>query len=127
MPKNKLIKIHTKFGIFDYQVATVIGERDIAEEWIKKKLDIDDLGYNQDYDPLGVCHHRPGYIPVIWLPRVPETSREFGTLAHEVFHAVCHFHEWADIPMDRSTEELAAHTLAHVVTDILNKAAPNGK
>lgn len=127
MPKSNLIKIYTKFGLFDYQVATVIGERAEAEKWIKYKLEVDDLGYQDEFEPLGICHYRPRYIPIIWLPKIPKTPREFGTLSHEVFHAVCHFHEWANVPLDRSTEELAAHTISHIVTDILTKVEKHGK
>ena len=26
---------------------------------------------------------------LLWMPRIPETAVEFGTLSHEVFHTVC--------------------------------------
>ena len=37
---------------------------------------------------LGYCLRSDIFGPAIWLPKMPETPFDFGTLTHELYHAV---------------------------------------
>ena len=71
------------------------------------------------YEPRGKVFYRRGYVPVLWIPRKPKTAREHATLAHESLHCVYHLFEWANLPMSRDTEEVAAHSMAHIMANII--------
>jgi hypothetical protein len=73
-------------------------------------------------EPRGCYEYRRGYRPIIWLPRVPRTPREIGTLAHEALHAIRPImQDWVGIEFDRDTQEVYCHALSHVVTTILTE------
>jgi len=118
----KEFKIH--MGLFDYSVIGVIGDYKKMSEYIAWKFDekdFDSTHWDMGYEPRGKCFHRAGYVPIIWLPREPKTPRERATFAHEALHAVYHLFQWANLPMTRDTEELAGHSLAHIITNLFSR------
>lgn len=116
--------LDTHMGMYDFTIRCVIGDAEPALEYIAHIFDdtIEDMpDGNRGYEAHGVCYFRTGYVPIIWLPRYPETSREYGTLAHEAIHAVNHLFDWAATPLSKDTEETFAHAVGHVVNNILEK------
>lgn len=108
-------------GVFDFDVAGVIGDYKKMGEYISWKFDDKDFNpelWDNGYEPRGKCFFRRGYVPIIWLPRIPQTPREKATFAHESLHAVFHLFEWASLPMSRDTEELVGHALGHIVSNL---------
>jgi len=126
--KFNLIEIRVDMGLFDYDVLCVIGNlsecvKYVADVFEDNSIDDDwSEEVNRGYEPRGRCYHRAGYVPIIWIPKVPKTAREYATLSHECMHAVFHLFEWAAVPIDRSTEEVFGHSLAHLVTNIIQEA-----
>ena len=122
MKKFNLREKHIHMGAFDFSVVVVFGDYKEACKFVLWKFD--DKGTNLEaldkgHIPRGECLFRRGYIPIIWLPRKPKTAREHATLAHEALHAVWHMFEWASIPTNRDTEEVMAHSMAHIITNAL--------
>jgi len=114
----------THMGMFDFSIRCVIGDHDKALEYIAHVFDdtIEEMpDGNRGYEARGICYFRTGYIPIIWLPRYPQSSREISTLAHECIHAVNHLFDWAAVPLSKDTEETFAHAVGHAVNNILEK------
>lgn len=108
-------------GIFEFDVVGVIGEYSKMGEYIAWKFDdkgFDPSQWDNGYEARGKVFYRHGYVPILWLPKLPKTKREHGTLAHESLHVVFHLFEWASLPISRDTEELAGHTVGHIVTNL---------
>ena len=97
----------------------VVGPYTGVEDYVRWKLDDPNFNADSDHKPRGRIFYRPGYVPILWIPRRPRSAREHGTLAHEVFHAVCHLMNWAMIPLTESSEEVYCHAVGHGVTKIL--------
>jgi hypothetical protein len=106
------------FGLFDYHALCVVGPYARLEGYMRWKLG-DESFVLPATAPRGRCFHRPGYVPVIWIPRAPRTPREYGTLAHEVTHAVRLLMDWAGVPMTADTEEVQCHAVGHAMTAFL--------
>lgn len=119
--------VDTHMGLFDYTVRVCVGDHEKAKEYIAYVFEekYDELADgNRGYEARGICYHRTGYVPIVWLPRYPETPREYATLAHEVIHAVNHLFDlfdWSATPLTRDTEETFAHSVAHVINNALLK------
>lgn len=117
-------EIRINFGLFDFTVFCVIGDYKNLTPYLQWKFDDKDFNtdnFDMGYDCLGKCCFRTGYVPVVWIPKKPKTAEEYGTLAHESFHAVWHLFEWANIPITKDSEEVMAHAISHLVRSILKK------
>lgn len=119
--------LDTHMGLFDFSVRCVIGKQEKAEEYIAhifedKYEELPDG--SRGYEPRGVTYFKRGYVPIVWIPKYPETSREYATLAHEIIHAINHLFDWSGTPTNRDTEEVFAHSVAHVMDSILDKMKP---
>lgn len=120
--KFGLKEIKVSMGLFDFDVICVIGNYKNLGKYIQWKFedkDFDPANFDLEYECRGKCCFRRGYVPVIWIPRKPKTAREHATLAHECLHAVFHLFEWANLPVNRDTEEVMTHAQAHLVTNFL--------
>ena len=120
----KELRVH--MGLFDYSVQFVVGDYAKSVKFASWILDDKyevveqmDAEINGGHTPRGKTFRRSGYLPVVWVPRRPRGGRELATLAHECLHAIFDLIEWANMPIDRSTEELMCHAQAHLVTEFL--------
>src|SRR5687767_7084327 len=100
-------------GLFDFGVRFIIGEYAEAAKyvaWFWEEKDAEDWANesNLGYAPRGKTLFKSGYVPIIWLPNLPEKPREYATLSHECVHALNHLFDWANVPIDSSTEEVFA-------------------
>lgn len=106
--------------MFDFSVEFYVGDYKSAVKFASKKFEddgeaIDDNTFTKGYEPRGQTLFRRGYVPIIWIPRRPVTSREHATLAHECIHAVMHLFDWVSLDVNRETEEVFAHAVAHLI------------
>lgn len=107
-------------GAFDFSVTFVIGSHSKLTKYIQWKFedkDFDAEAWNHGYEARGKCIYRRGYVPVVWIPTLPRTSREHATFAHECLHAIFHLFEWAEMPITRDTEEVMTHSMAHLIAN----------
>lgn len=110
----RTVDIH--FGAFDYTVHVIAGPGKQVAKYVRWKLD--DPTYDFEYSgQRGLHFSRLGWVPIVWLPRPPRTAREYGTLAHEMLHAVRFmFQTHINIPFNYDTDEAYCHALGHAVT-----------
>ena len=125
--KLGLTEIHVHFGTFDFAFNCIVGPWKGVVDYVAWKFEAPDDAYltelielsNRGHEPLGKVFRRPGYCPIIWIPRRPRTPQEHGTLAHEVFHAVRLLMDWAGIHLNEDTEEAYCHALGFGVRQVL--------
>lgn len=110
-------------GVFDFSVHVVVGDLTRALGYARWLYGDPDIRLADDHHPpRGLCFHRPGYCPIVWIPSRPRTPRQFSTVAHEAHHAVSYAMRWAGIEHTAETEEVFAHSLGFLVTRILEIA-----
>lgn len=66
----------------------------------------------------GLVIAKQGYCPVLWLPSVPRTTQQYGTLAHEIYHAVGEVLDYGGVEQP-ADEELVGHMLGYGVEQFL--------
>lgn len=121
-----LREIRVNFGTFDRELICLVGPYANVGKFVAWKVDdplvlktIEQDDKSRGVGARGRYYHRRGYIPIIWIPRVPRTPREHATLAHEMLHVVRTIMEWAGIPLNEDTEEAYCHALGHGVEKVL--------
>lgn len=119
--------VDTHMGLLDYIIRCVFGDEHKAYEYaayvFEQKWDAEHVLNDEQKGNVarGVTLYQTGYVPIVWLPKLPTEPREHATFAHEVIHAVYHLFDWANIPISRDTEEVFAHSVAHVINNVLPK------
>jgi len=122
LKKLKLKEIRVHMGMFDYLVNVIIGKYKSINEYARVRFEDDKFDINEgddDVEPYGQFITRNGYVNIIWLPRYPKTPREYATLAHESVHAACALMDWADIKINKQTDEVVAHAATHIINEVL--------
>jgi hypothetical protein len=117
-----LKEINVHFGTFDFSFICLIGPYDNVEKFVRWKVE-DETSPFFSAPPRGGYFYRPGYVPILWIPRKPRTPREYGTLAHECLHMVVRLMAWADIQLSPESEEAFTHAIGFAVTQILEGAS----
>lgn len=124
MKKWKGITEHrVHMGTFDFSVIILVGDYKTACSYAlwafeDKKTNLED--FDRGYIPRGKCFFRQGYIPVVWIPKIPKTAREHATYAHECLHAIFHLFDWANLSINNDTEEVMTHAMAHLIANGLH-------
>lgn len=104
-----------RMGCFNFDIVLIVGPYAGACRYIDLKH-----GYPRDFgqEPEGMHCSKGVGESIVWLPRPPQTPREHGTLAHEFLHAVrLMFDEWAQMPLNKQSQEAWCHALAHCVEE----------
>lgn len=107
---------HIHFGMFDFSIAYVTGPKEGGRKFAEWKHE---CPHDAAPNARGICYWRPDYVPVVWVPRLPKTPREYGTLAHEMLHAVGWLSKWAGFRLDNDSEETFCHALGFAMTEAL--------
>lgn len=55
---------------------------------------------------------------ILWMPNIPKTNKERGTLAHEVFHAACEIMNKVDVPPCSDNEEVYAYLIGYITSKV---------
>lgn len=124
MKKFNLEEIEISMGMFDFSVICVVGKYQNLGKYIQWKFEdksFDPKNFDLNYECRGKFLFKIGYVGVIWIPRKPKTAREYATLSHECLHAVFYLFDWACLRINKETEEVMAHAVSHLITNILNK------
>lgn len=115
-------------GCFDFPINFCISN-DIPRvaKWVNFKTELPSKNNcyvikETDFDCLGKRIYIPGYCPIIWLPRFPITPKEFGTLYHEIFHAICDVTRWVGVELTESSEEVFCHLIGHITKQFFEVA-----
>lgn len=118
--KHGLKEVRLYLGIFDYTIIMVFGAFSRLEKYLQWKYEDPNIKIvHPNGIPLGRTSHKGGYVPVIWLPRIPKTNREIATLAHEASHAIDDLIYWLDIEESNATGEIRGHGIRFIVENVL--------
>lgn len=119
--KFGLKEIPVHMGAFDFTVICIIGKYKNVRKYVEWKFEtsLPDGWLDVGYEPRGKYFFKMGYVPVIWIPRYPKTSREHATLAHESLHAAYRLIAWTGMPITDDTEEVMTHSMAHIINTVL--------
>lgn len=110
----RTVDIH--FGTFDYTVHVIVGPGKNVVKYIRWKLDDPECDWKYS-GQRGAFFSRRGWVPVVWIPRQPRTAREYGTLAHEMLHAVrSMLQDHIGIKHNYDTDEAYCYALGHAVS-----------
>lgn len=98
----------------------------ISDDWDKVSQHVRRVYENENYpvgdnQAYGKCFRALGYIPIIWMPSIPKTPHQIGTLAHEVFHAVEDIAKHYSIWLSAESEEFYGKLIGYLVKTILAK------
>lgn len=118
-PRAGLTLLAVHFGMFDYSVRVVIGPAPKAIKWVRWYYDDPDAEFPET--ARGSYFRREGHCGIVWIPARPKTPVEYGTLAHEVVHAVSAMFEWATMDHKPDSEETFAHAVGFLVRAILSR------
>lgn len=118
--KYNLKEIRVYMGVFDYVVIVAVGDRKKVHEYVSFKFEDSEFTEVVTEFVRGKTYHRVGYCPIIWIPRIPKTPREYATLAHEALHATYHLFDWVGLEANHETEEVMAHSMAHIINSVLD-------
>ena len=55
---------------------------------------------------------------ILWMPSVPQTAKEKGTMAHEIFHAACEIMTKIDVQPCEENEEVYAYLIGYLTKKI---------
>lgn len=114
--------IVVNFGTFEYEMECLFGPSDNLVKYVRCAMDDSEFDWDTQRKRGGHFSRR-GYCPIIWLPRRPRTSREHGTLAHEVLHALRFILvDWAGMELNSYTDETFCHAMSHAVGTILERS-----
>ena len=118
MKYKNLKTTQISFGMFEYGINFICGDVKDAVKFVNLNLNIN-ITEEEFVSARGKCFSKIDYIPTVWIPKPPKTSKELAILSHEMFHAVSCLTDWAGIPLTRNSEEIFCHALAHLVNEAL--------
>lgn len=119
-------ELHVHMGMFDFGVNVVIGPKEKLLKYVMHKLEVEHG--SEDHRRLDRfisggkrgCHFSwRGFCPIVWIPRIPRTPEEHGTLSHESVHAVYSLFDWVEMPITQDTEEVMTHATSFLVSSVL--------
>lgn len=104
----------------------VTRDPDDIEKFFRKRLDTDFKleKWRREFIEAGdgattfTCEGCP---PVVWLPRIPKTTREIGTLSHECLHVVNDLADYFGFENKKGVDEPACYALGYLVSESLRK------
>lgn len=111
---------HIHCGVYDYGINVIVSEDATrCAEYVNRKFEIFHIT-GDDFDCLGKVFSKRGMCPILWMPRVPSSPKEQGTLSHECLHIVFEIMSWAGIPYSTSSEEAYTHLLKYLYTSFFD-------
>ena len=117
-----LRSVKVDFGMFNTELACVFGPPAGVQDYVRWQCSDPGLEINDMTRVRGHFFFQPQGKgpPIIYMPRVPRTPRDLGTLAHECLHAVTHVMDYYGVPpCNVDADEVYAHAIGHLMTKIL--------
>lgn len=74
----------------------------------------------------GLHLSKPGYVSIVWMPSVPRTPEEVGTLTHELLHVVRRLLGLVGIPLNEDTDEAYCYLFGYLVKEVLGNIGCKG-
>lgn len=116
---NKIIPI----DIYNTDVMVHFGDYDSLKEELTERFGLEDAlsileGMNINGNMLGRTVLLSAGNIILWMPSIPKTHKEKGTLAHEIYHATCEIMNKIDVPPCPDNEEAYAYLIGYITSKI---------
>ena len=103
--------------IFDAEIMVHFGEKKELRNVLAKYMSKEKV--TSILNAVGVCKsgltlHNEDGTTIIYIPQKPSCSEDFGTISHEIFHAVSYVMKDKGIDLTDSSEEVYAYTIGFV-------------
>lgn len=110
--------------IFPFTVMFSLGESDNALLSKLKERDMPDEKNGTIHlsdDMLGKCTLYENNLCLIRTKFIPKTADQYGTLHHEIFHAVSFILQELDVKLNKNTEEVYAYLTGYITRELYKK------
>ena len=116
---NKIISV----DIYSTDILVHFGNYDSLKAELVARFGLEDAlsilgGMRVDNNILGRTVLLSAGNIVLWLPNAPKTSKEKGTLAHEIYHAACEIMSKIDVSPSPNNEEAYAYLIGFITSKI---------
>ena len=110
------MKFIVPIDVYDTDVLVYFGKPKKFLKYIKPKIDKETYQEikNAIFVSNGFAVESKTRQNILFMPAVPNTVKEYATLAHEIFHIVTAILSARDIPLDRNTEECYAYLIGWI-------------
>lgn len=123
---NKIIPI----DIYNTDVMVHFGSQDTLKEELSLVYGLEGAlsilkGMDIDETAIGRTVLTNTGTIILWMLDIPKTSKEKGTMVHEIFHATCLLMNKIDVPPSSDNEEAYAYLIGYItskVEDLLTSA-----
>ncbi len=116
---NKIILI----DIYNTDVMIHFGDYDSLKEELTARFGLEDAlsildGMNLNAIMLGRTVILSAGNIILWMPSIPKTNKEKGTLAHEIFHAACQIMTKIGVSPCSDNEEAYAYLIGYITSKV---------
>ena len=124
---KKVIHFDISEQVYDSDCHVFIGWRkgalEAMNQHLKKHYPLEILFIESDIaDCCGVAFQFDKQrVSYLWLPRVPKTPSEHGTLAHEFCHIILHYFNQIGFPLDYTHDEPVCYFMKFMVKSFWEK------
>ena len=121
LSKKKVIQFDISEEVYDSDCHVFIGKAEIAldimNEHLKENYPKEETFSQSDLEncygtAINFNNKRVSYL---WLPGVPKSAGEHGTLAHEICHIVLHYFNQMGFPIDHIHDEPVCYFMKFMV------------
>src|SRR5688572_31393596 len=120
--KVKDRKFRMNYGTYSRFIDVIITEdRKKAATFVNNSQDRQLKLNEDDFDCLGKVCLKSKYNDILWLPRLPKTTEELGTVNHEIFHLVYWRLSCAGLQLSESSEEAFNYLISYLTTQFYKK------
>jgi hypothetical protein len=118
-------RVELRLDTYDVDVIVIItGDRALALNHIRGMYQDTTLTIN-DFEAKAVTFFNGADAPCIWLPGIPKTPEELGTLNHELFHVTSIIMSHVGIRLTNASDEAYAYVLGSLSREFHNKIKTN--
>lgn len=106
--------------MMDYGIELIVGPARLVPAHVERKFGSCPDAFDPDAPPRGMTFRGHDTQPTVWIPCVPRSPTDLGTLAHEFLHVLRDaLQEWAGMPLTEETDEAWAHALGMLMRESL--------
>jgi len=125
--KSEVLCFDISEDVFSSDCHVFIGDKTVAliamNKHLKKHYPNEDSFTGSE---LAFCvgvsiHFKNCRISYLWFPRIPKTSKEHGTLAHEFCHITIHYFHQMEFPIDKVHDEPVCYFMKFLIMTFWDK------
>ena len=125
MEKAKIIGI----DLFNRDILVCFGSKDFLVENLSKYVDDTECTSVSEDINVGTSGRSimlSGGQIVLWMPSLPESGEELGTLSHEIFHVAVMVMKKAGVGFCADSEEVFAYLIGYITKNVTEMLTSDG-